>query len=101
MQRKRVDAMNEIQKIAIGLLGLSHPEIYRSRMLSAEPAQSTVEASDFKRTDGSRPTPAAPALRGVKFAFAALLAGARSIPLGDNGRITRELGEYGAHLKGC
>jgi hypothetical protein len=40
-------------------------------------------------------------LRGVKFGFAALLAGARSIPLGDNGRLTRELGEYGAHLKGC
>jgi hypothetical protein len=93
--------MNEFQKIAIGLLGLSHPEIYRSRMLSAEPALSTVESSDLKRTDGSRPTPAAMVLRGVKFAFAALLAGARSIPLGDNGRITRELGEYGAHLKGC
>jgi len=50
---------------------------------------------------GSNPTPAATALRAVKFALAALLAGARSIPLGDNGRITRELGEYGAHLKGC
>jgi hypothetical protein len=93
--------MNEFQKIAIGLLGLSHPEIYRSRMLSAEPAQSIVGSSDLKRMDGSRPTPAATALRGVKFAFAALLAGARSIPLGDNGRITRELGEYGTHLKGC
>jgi hypothetical protein len=91
--------MNEFQKIAIGLLSLSHPEIYRSRMLSAEPA--LLEPSDSKRKDGSRPTPAATALRGVKFAFAALLAGARSIPLGDNGRITRELGEYGAHLKGC
>jgi hypothetical protein len=93
--------MNEFQKIAIGLLGLSHPEIYRSRMSSGEPAQSTVEPSDLKRSDDWRPTPAATALRGVKFAFAALLAGARSIPLGDNGRITRELGEYGAHLKGC
>jgi hypothetical protein len=37
----------------------------------------------------------------LKFAIAALLAGARAIPLGDNGRITRELGKYGAHLKGC
>ena len=91
--------MNEFQKIAIGLLSLSHPEIYRSRMLSAEPA--LLEPSDLKRSDDWRPTPAATALRGVKFAFAALLAGARSIPLGDNGRITRELGEYGAHLKGC
>jgi hypothetical protein len=93
--------MNEFQKIAIGLLGLSHPEIYRSRILSAEPAPPAVEPSDLKRPDGSEPTPAATALRGVKFAFAALLAGARSIPLGDNGRITRELGKYGSHLKGC
>jgi hypothetical protein len=44
---------------------------------------------------------AAKLLRRFKFAIAALLAGARAIPLGDNGRITRELGEYGAHLRGC
>jgi hypothetical protein len=47
------------------------------------------------------PAPAASALRGLKFAFAALLAGARSIPLGDNGRVTRELGDYGKQLNGC
>jgi hypothetical protein len=61
--------------------------------------------SEFHRiaelTPGPKPTPAASALRGVKFALAALLAGSRSIPLGDNGRVTRELGEYGAHLRGC
>ncbi|HTB87234.1 MAG TPA: hypothetical protein VK743_04765 [Steroidobacteraceae bacterium] len=92
--------MSEFQKIAVGLLGMSHPEIYRFRALSSESAPSTVEPSKMKRY-GSEPTPAATALRGVKFALAALLAGARSVPLGDNGRITRELGEYGAHLKGC
>jgi hypothetical protein len=101
MQRKRVNAMSEFQKIAVGLLGMSHPEIYRFRTPSAEPAPSTVAASELKRMHGSKPTPAAGALRGLKFAFASLLAGARSIPLGDNGRVTRELGEYGAHLKGC
>ena len=99
--------MSEIQKIAIGLLGMSHPEIYLSRSASAEPATGTVEASTLKPTHapqparGSKRTPAARALQGLKFALAALLAGARAIPLGDNGRITRELGEYGAHLKGC
>jgi hypothetical protein len=92
--------MSEIQKIAVGLLSMSHPEIYRFRSMSSEPAASTVEPSEPKRTPGWTPTRAA-ALRGVKFAFAALLAGARAIPLGDNGRLTRELGEYGAHLKGC
>jgi hypothetical protein len=93
--------MSEIQKIAVGLLSMSHPEIYRFRGMSAEPAPSTAEPSELKRTHAWTPTPAATALRGVKFAFAALLAGARAIPLGDNGRLTRELGEYGAHLKGC
>jgi hypothetical protein len=87
--------MSEIQKIAIGLLGLSHPEIHRYGTTAAEQARSAVEPPALQ------PPPAASALRALKFAFAALLAGSRSIPLGDNGRITRELGEYGAHLRGC
>jgi hypothetical protein len=93
--------MSEFQKIAIGLLGMSHPEVYLSRTDSAEAAPSTVEAPASRPTQGPKPTPVAAALRGVKFALAALLAGSRSIPLGDNGRVTRELGEYGAHLRGC
>jgi hypothetical protein len=87
--------MSEIQRIAIGLLGISHPEIYRYRTSSAKQLPLAVDPPAPKQA------PAASALRGLKFAFAALLAGARSIPLGDNGRVTRELGEYGAQLKGC
>jgi hypothetical protein len=90
--------MSELQKIAVGLLGISHPEIYLSRTASLDPAPSTVEAPVWRSNRGSKPTPAAAALSALKFALAALLAGARSIPLGDNGRVTRELGEYGAHL---
>jgi hypothetical protein len=92
--------MSELQKIAVGLLSMSHPEIYLSRTASgaAEPA---TKAPVLRPARGSEPTPVAAALRGLKFALAALLAGARSIPLGDNGRLTRELGEYGTHLKGC
>jgi hypothetical protein len=85
--------MSEIQKIAVGLLGMSHPEIYRYRNPSAE--------SETPAVGPHAPTPGGTMLRGLKFALAALLAGARSIPLGDNGRVTRELGEYGSHLKGC
>jgi hypothetical protein len=93
--------MSEFQKIAVGLLSMSHPEIHRIRSASAQAATLKGESPAAMPARGSTPTPAATALRGLKFAFAALLAGARSIPLGDNGRITRELGEYGAHLKGC
>jgi hypothetical protein len=91
----------EFQKIAVGLLGMSHPEIYRSRIASTEPARQTGGSPALKPTRGSKPRGATTALRDLKFALAALLAGARSIPLGDNGRITRELGEYGVHLRGC
>jgi hypothetical protein len=87
--------MSEIQKTAIGLVGMSHPEIYRYRTSSVEQAPSAVDPP------ASKPAPAASALRGLKFAFAALLAGSRCIPLGDNGRIIRELGEYGTRLRGC
>jgi hypothetical protein len=91
--------MSEIQKIAIGLLGMSHPEIYRYRNASAEPG--TVARPALQPTPSPKPSPAAEVLRGLKFAFAALVAGSRAIPLGDNGRLTRELGEYGTHLNGC
>jgi hypothetical protein len=93
--------MSEFQKISIGLLSMSHPEIYRSRTLSAEPATAQAGRTALKPAHEPTPAPAVSVLRGLKFAFAALFAGARSIPLGDNGRVTRELGEYGAQLKGC
>jgi hypothetical protein len=88
--------MTEFQKVAIGLLEMSHPEIARVRnSFAAEATQSAP------RRPALKPTPIRAAVSAVKFAFAALLTGSRAIPLGDNGRLTRELGEYGAHLKGC
>jgi hypothetical protein len=92
--------MGELQKIAIGLLGMSHPEIDRLRSQSAEQPPSMTE-QPARKPANSKPTSGARVLSSLKFAVAALLAGARAIPLGDNGRVTRELGEYGAHLKGC
>ena len=89
--------MTEYQKIADGLLSMTHPEIH---LLKAQAAQGEAEQGDA-RGPMRRPGPAVAALRAVKFAFAALVAGSRAIPLGDNGGITRKLGEYGSHLKGC
>jgi hypothetical protein len=111
--------MTEYQKIAIGLLGLSHPEIY---LLSQRAAQERAEASLQEDAPdevtpneaavqvrppakipgaGRRAAPASALLRGIKFAFAALLTGSRIVPLGDNRRLTKELGEYGARLHRC
>ena len=77
--------MTEFQKIATGLLGLTHPEIYtRSRADKGEPPEVARSSA---------------VVRGFKFAFAALVAGSRAVPLGDNSRVTRELGAYGARLQ--
>jgi hypothetical protein len=106
--------MTEFQKIAIGLLGLSHPEIYllaqRAPQERAEPAGGL--APDGPSAAKQEPAPKVPRsgggadhagalMRGLKFAFAALLAGSRIVPLGDNRRLTKELGEYGARLHRC
>lgn len=79
--------MTEFQKISIGLLGLTHPEIYIS----------VRNRSDKEPPPG--PTRAGTMFRAFKFAFAALVAGSRVVPLGDNSSLTRELGAYGAHLE--
>jgi hypothetical protein len=91
--------MSQLHKIAIGLLGMSHPEIYRFPISFGQAARSAD--STAQPTASSKPPPGITALRALKFAIAALLAGARAVPLGDNGRVTQELGKYGAHLRGC
>lgn len=83
--------MSELQNIAIGLLGMTHPEVYRLRKgSSGEPTRAAEQRPNQRR--------AGALMRAAKFAFAALVAGSRAIPLGDNGRVTRELGAYGRHL---
>ena len=95
--------MTEYQSTAIGLLGLTHPEIYLSvrnaKDNSARAASSTIE-QDPRQTRAPAPggTHSSAAVRAVKFAFAALVAGSRAVPLGDNGQLTRELGAYGERL---
>lgn len=81
--------MSEFQEIAIGLLGITHPEVHRLRKASTQQQQN-------RKPEDSRP---GALLRAAKFAFAALLAGARAIPLGDNGCVTRDLAAYGARLR--
>ncbi len=88
--------MTEFQKIANGLLSMTHPEIHLLKGRSAPTETPAGEGPEAVRHPG-----ALAAVRALKFAFAALVAGSRTIPLGDNSCITRELGEYGSHLRGC
>jgi hypothetical protein len=88
--------MSEFQKIAIGLLGMTHPEIHRLRMRASQGDLVETPTQRELRDPESRP---GARLRAVKFAFAAFVAGSRAIPMGDNGCVTRELGAYGARLR--
>jgi hypothetical protein len=77
--------MSEFQKIVIGLLGTTHPEI----------------AWIKQRAEKAQPQPAsrAKAMLGVlKFAFAALVVGSRTIPMGDNSHLVGELCAHAARL---
>jgi hypothetical protein len=102
--------MTEFQNIATGLLGLTHPEVYQSvRNKADKPAQTGAStaahdsASELDSTPAGPPDPSASyagaVFRAVKLAFAALVAGSRAVPLGDNGQLTRELGAYAARLR--
>jgi hypothetical protein len=104
--------MTEYQKIAIGLLGLTHPEIFLSARNTTQkpgqPASSTRPALERKPTLERQPilkwrpflsgVGASALVRAIKFAFAALVTGSRAVPMGDNGQIIKELGAYGARL---
>jgi hypothetical protein len=99
----KANAMTEYQNIAIGLLGLTHPEIYfSSRSQPGRPAQSASSTLEPVPTSSREPdssgTRSGAAIRAIKFAFAALVAGSRAVPMGDNGQLTKELVAYGARL---
>ena len=85
--------MTEYQKIVIGVLGLTHPETHGLRQRNvAEQGELALRHAEPASRPGAL-------LRALKFAFAALLAGSRAVPLGDNSCVTRELSAYGARLR--
>jgi hypothetical protein len=94
--------MTEYQNIATGLLGLTHPEIFwsirKQADKAAQPASSTLESVPTPARQPNSSGHSSAAIRAVKFAFAALVAGSRAVPLGDNGQLTRELAAYGERL---
>jgi hypothetical protein len=76
--------MTEFQKIAIGLLGLTHPEMFIAR-----PAPARINrATDSPARGLGR---GARIMRAVKFTLAALAIGSRTVPLGDNSELLHEL----------
>jgi hypothetical protein len=102
--------MSEFQKIAIGLLHLTSPEAFAATLRSSEesaPAAATPDAptaADESQTSTERSAvstrPVAGLVRVLKFALAALVAGSRTVPLGDNRQLVRDLARRASCLYG-
>jgi len=86
--------MKEFQKIAIGLLGLTNPEMFIPRPKSAAPAAMTTQPAD-ERDSTERPClregRGARALRALKFMVTALAIGSRTVALADNSQLRHDL----------
>ena len=84
--------MTEFQKIAIGILGLTHPEIFIPRPTAGhKPAARIIREHDstkpVRRGEGRLQR----AMRSARFMLAALAIGSRTLGLADNSDLRREL----------
>lgn len=86
--------MSEFQKIALGLLHLTNPESFAATIRSSAERQTAAEGSAVS----SRPI--AGLVRVLKFTLAALAAGSRTVPLGDNRQLVRDLAVRASCLYG-
>jgi len=86
--------MKEFQKIAIGLLGLTNPEMFIPRPKPSVTAVSKID-SDSDPTSSAPPSSRAgrgtDLLRAFKFMVTALAIGSRTVALADNSELRRDL----------
>jgi hypothetical protein len=84
--------MTEFQKIAVGLLGLTHPEMFIPRRKPDRKSTGKI-ASDHDSTEPVRRGNGrgARALRAFRFMLAALAIGSRTVALADNRQLRRDL----------
>jgi hypothetical protein len=86
--------MKQLQKIAIGLLGLTNPEIFIPRSKSNATAATEIESdSDLSLTGSarSREGRGRGLIRALKFMGAALTIGSRTVARADNSELRRDL----------
>jgi hypothetical protein len=94
--------MKQLQKIAVGLLGFTHPEMFLPRRSANESAGIPIgrEIADRWLQRGAQ------FVRASKFLWSALAIGSRTVPLADNSELVGELtaratGLYGSHRSYC
>jgi hypothetical protein len=97
--------MKEFQKIAIGLLGLTHPEMFIPLRKQGAGAAGTPESGCRVQAPAGEPLKyregrVARILRAMKFTFTALAIGSRTVPLADNSQLLRDLSAHAACLYG-
>jgi hypothetical protein len=93
--------MKEFQKIAIGLLELTHPELFLPKRRTGLPAPNARQYSDdtiAQRLFRSWNLRGARWGRALKFTFIALAIGSRSVALADNSQLVQELACHAAAL---
>ena len=93
--------MKEFQKIAIGLLGLTHPEMFIPRPTAGQKPTAKI-ASDHDSTEPVRRREGrvARTIRALRFILAALAIGSRTVALADNSQLRRDLGARAKLLYG-
>ena len=96
--------MSEFQKIAVGLLGLTHPEMFIPRSWTSQKSTPRIEFScghsptESGRRRGGK---VARVLRAFRFMLSALAIGSRTVPLADNSQLSRDLGARARRLYGA
>jgi hypothetical protein len=86
--------MKQFQKIAIGLLGLTNPEMFIPRPKPKETATPMIEPAEGHASTGwvsHWQGRGARALRELKFLVTALAIGSRTVPLADNSQLRHDL----------
>jgi hypothetical protein len=84
--------MTEFQKIAIGIVGLTHPEIYvRAPRHGQGPSVNIASDHDSAKPVRRRGGRGARIIRRLRFLLACLAIGSRTAALADNSQLRRDL----------
>jgi hypothetical protein len=95
--------MKHFQRIAIGLLGLTNPEMFIPRPKPGAASAAKIEppyGRGSRVQHGSLEGRAVRALRAVKFMLTALAIGSRTVSLADNSQLRRDLRDSARLLYG-
>jgi hypothetical protein len=84
--------MTHFQKIAIGILGLTHPELFIPRPRPGQkPGAKFTSGQDSAELVRGGGGPVARTIRAFRFMLAALAIGSRTVGLADNSELRRDL----------